>query len=99
LVECFDPQVTVLTEYVESKKRHTAVCGALAAKDFMDIHVSRHEAKHNGVLIATRLPSEPNPSPPTVAPTRHAASNYLHVSILSPVSIELVGFRREIDPT
>jgi hypothetical protein len=95
LVECFNPQIIVLTEYVEGDdaNRRDIIRNALIAQkfDIRNIHTTPYVSGNNSVLVATRMPSTKVGAP--AAPlTTHAASNYLHVSIPD-LQIELVGSR------
>jgi exonuclease III len=102
LVECFNPQIIVLTEYVESNDadRRDIIRNALIAQKFdtRNIHTTTYKRGHNSVLVATKMHSKKG-NPPTDAPPifqTHAASNYLHISIPG-LPLELVGFRMGTD--
>jgi exonuclease III len=98
-----DPDVVVLTEYVQSEQPygHDFLCEGLRDGGLAFVQVSPQTAAHhdgqtsrrasNQVIVASRSRTEPG-GPLEPEPTPFAASNYLHVMIPS-VDAHLIGLR------
>jgi endonuclease/exonuclease/phosphatase family metal-dependent hydrolase len=90
----FEPDVVVLTEYVEGDD-HASFCAALRAGGLAYQCHTAFERRHNHVLIASWTPFTIGTLlPPNRLP--HAVSNWLHVRLTDP-SLDLVGLRVPVE--